>query len=119
MNFQSIRLFYLVILMMSTFPLFSQVKRPSTPNFIIIYCDNLGYGDIGPFGSEVNRTPYLDRMAEDISSKHDVAKENPLIVKELLNLADKARLDLGDFGQKGAHQRSPGKVENPVPVTMN
>lgn len=35
------------------------------PNFIIFFVDNLGYGDIGPFGSELHRTPNLDRMAEE------------------------------------------------------
>ena len=35
------------------------------PNFIIIFCDNLGYGDIEPFGSTVHRTPHLDRMARE------------------------------------------------------
>ena len=35
------------------------------PNFIVIFCDNLGYGDIEPFGSEVHRTPHLNRMAEE------------------------------------------------------
>jgi arylsulfatase A-like enzyme len=35
------------------------------PNFIIIYCDNLGYGDIEPFGSTVHRTPNLNRMAKE------------------------------------------------------
>lgn len=35
------------------------------PNFIIIFCDNLGYGDIEPFGSKVNRTPELNRMAKE------------------------------------------------------
>ncbi|MGD8239771.1 MAG: sulfatase [Armatimonadota bacterium] len=35
------------------------------PNFIIIFCDNLGYGDIGCFGSELHRTPHVDRMAEE------------------------------------------------------
>lgn len=35
------------------------------PNFIIILADDLGYGDIGPFGSKVNRTPNLDRMARE------------------------------------------------------
>ncbi len=34
------------------------------PNFIIIFCDDLGYADIGPFGSQVNRTPHIDRMAD-------------------------------------------------------
>lgn len=35
------------------------------PNIVIIFCDDLGYGDIGCFGSEVNRTPVLDRMAAE------------------------------------------------------
>ncbi len=35
------------------------------PNFIIIYCDDLGYGDIEPFGSELHRTPNLSRMASE------------------------------------------------------
>jgi arylsulfatase A len=37
----------------------------SQPNFIVIFCDDLGYGDIGPFGSKKNRTPNLDRMAKE------------------------------------------------------
>jgi arylsulfatase A-like enzyme len=34
-------------------------------NFIVIFCDNLGYGDIEPFGSKVHRTPHLNRMAKE------------------------------------------------------
>ncbi len=34
------------------------------PNFIIINVDDLGYADIGPYGSD-NRTPHLDRMAAE------------------------------------------------------
>ncbi len=37
----------------------------SGPNIVVIYCDDLGYGDIGPFGSKVHRTPNLDRMAAE------------------------------------------------------
>ena len=40
-------------------------ERPSKPNFVIILCDNLGYGDIGCFGSTRHRTPNVDRMAEE------------------------------------------------------
>ena len=37
----------------------------SRPNFIFINIDDLGYADIGPFGSTLNRTPHLDRMARE------------------------------------------------------
>ncbi len=35
------------------------------PNFVLIFIDDMGYGDIGPFGSKLNRTPNLDRMASE------------------------------------------------------
>ncbi len=35
------------------------------PNFIVILCDNLGYGDVGCFGSTQHRTPHIDRMADE------------------------------------------------------
>lgn len=37
----------------------------TVPNFIVIFCDNLGYGDIEPFGSTLHRTPNLNRMARE------------------------------------------------------
>lgn len=44
----------------------SQASRAADrPNFIVINIDDLGYGDIGPFGSKLNRTPNLDRMAKE------------------------------------------------------
>ena len=33
------------------------------PNVILINCDDLGYGDLACYGSEVNRTPHLDDLA--------------------------------------------------------
>ncbi len=35
------------------------------PNIVIIFIDDMGYGDIGPFGNMVNQTPELDRMADE------------------------------------------------------
>jgi len=34
-------------------------------NFVIIYTDDLGYGDLACFGNPTINTPYLDRMAEE------------------------------------------------------
>lgn len=34
-------------------------------NFIVIFCDDLGYGDLGSFGNPTIRTPNLDRMATE------------------------------------------------------
>ncbi len=35
------------------------------PNFVLIFIDDMGYGDIGAFGSTDNRTPNLDRLAAE------------------------------------------------------
>ena len=47
----------------------ARIQRPSErgkqPNFVMIFIDDMGYGDIGPFGSKVNKTPHLDRMAQE------------------------------------------------------
>lgn len=43
----------------------SAANAKRKPNFVLIFIDDMGYGDIGPFGSTVNDTPNLNRMAEE------------------------------------------------------
>jgi len=40
-------------------------KPALPPNFLILLCDNLGYGDVGCFGSKLHRTPNVDRLAAE------------------------------------------------------
>jgi arylsulfatase A len=39
-----------------------EINRPNT---IVVFIDDMGYGDTYPFGSKINRTPNLDRMASE------------------------------------------------------
>ena len=55
----------LILLTSSVLTDIAQGESSAPPNFIVIFCDNLGYGDIEPFGSTVHRTPHLNRMAQE------------------------------------------------------
>jgi arylsulfatase A len=41
----------------------SEPSRP--PNIVLIVADDLGYGDIGCYGSPINETPHIDALAQN------------------------------------------------------
>ena len=51
-----------IVLAMPSFLQAGEPKAPEPPNFLIILCDDLGYSDLGCYGSEIN-TPQLDAIA--------------------------------------------------------
>ena len=48
------------LILLASFTFAQTNKRP--PNFVVIFCDDLGYGDLGSFGNPTIRTPHLDRI---------------------------------------------------------
>lgn len=45
--------------------LVAAVASARQPNVVVIFIDDMGYGDIGPYGATKQRTPHLDRMAKE------------------------------------------------------
>jgi arylsulfatase A-like enzyme len=43
----------------------NSIAKAGQPNVVLIFIDDMGYGDIGPFGVEGIETPNLDRMATE------------------------------------------------------
>src|SRR5208282_874892 len=40
-------------------------RAAGKPNIVFILADDLGYGDIGPFGQKIIHTPTLDKLARE------------------------------------------------------
>jgi arylsulfatase A len=41
------------------------IAAAAPPNIVVIFIDDMGYGDIGPYGATQQKTPNLDRMAKE------------------------------------------------------
>ncbi len=53
-------------------------EETDRPNFVVILADDLGYGDLGCFGSTTIKTPHLDRMAAEGTRFTDFYTASPL-----------------------------------------
>lgn len=60
---------FVIVLVFSSSLLFNgcNVEKPdiSTPNVVIIFCDDMGYGDLGTYGATAYTTPNLDKLANN------------------------------------------------------
>ncbi|MHB1150811.1 MAG: sulfatase family protein [Eubacteriales bacterium] len=70
------------------------------PNIILINCDDLGYGDLGCYGSELNKTPVLDSMAVHGIRFNDFYMASPLCSPSrgaMMTGCYPPRIGFGDF----------------------
>src|SRR6058998_494712 len=95
-----------------------QLRAASLPNIVLIYADDLGYGDVGCYGATQVKTPNIDRLAReglrftdahctsatctpsryglltgeyDLGETKNLAAEHPERVKEMSALLQKLR----------------------------
>ena len=70
------------------------------PNVVLMNCDDLGYGDLGCYGSSLNETPALDRLAAQGMRFTDFYMASPVCSPSraaLLTGCYPPRLGFGDF----------------------
>ncbi len=91
------------------------------PNVILVNCDDLGYGDLGCYGSRLNATPALDRMAAEGLRFDDFYMASPVCSPSrgaLLTGCYPPRIGFGDFEGLPVLFPSQGVGLPPTEVSM-
>ena len=107
---------YLIIyIILNLAPACSKASTPETmdaplqrPNILLIVADDLGYSDLGSWGSEIN-TPVLDALASDPAEQIDLAPARQTLVEQLAEHWDRYARDNGIILPAGRKQPRPYK----------
>ena len=102
------------ILLTALIPLLA-IAQAAPPNIILINIDDMGYGDLGCYGSEVNDTPHIDRLAKEGMRFTDFYSASPVCTPSraaLLSGCYPGRIGFDVFGEKkNAWVLFPGNAE--------
>ncbi len=81
----------------------------SPPNIVMIMADDLGYGDLGCYGSQINRTPHIDRLASNGLRLTDFHSNGPMCSPT------RAALLTGHYQQRYGKRLDKALSHNPDP----
>ena len=91
------------------------------PNIILMNCDDLGYGDLGCYGSTLNRTPALDRLASEGVRLADFYMASPVCSPSrgaMMTGCYPPRIGFGEFEGRGVLFPGQGVGLNPDEITL-
>ena len=91
------------------------------PNIVLINCDDLGYGDLGCYGSTVNDTPEIDRMASEGMRFTDFYMASPVCSPSrgaMLTGCYPPRIGFGEFEGRGVLFPGQPVGLNPDEITI-
>lgn len=83
-------------------------NKPEKPNIIMILADDMGYSDLGCYGSEIN-TPILNKLAQNglrFTQMHNTAKSFP----------SRACLLTGVYAQQSGMSENPETIKNSISI---
>ena len=91
------------------------------PNIILINCDDLGYGDLGCYGSQLNHTPAIDKIAEKGMRLTNFYMASPVCSPSrggMLTGCYPPRIGFGDFEGEWVLFPGQGVGLNPDEITI-